>query len=89
MGGYENAEHEQTQTAAAPLWLRLLPDPSPGGARATLGAAAAYKCEHVPQVLLALLAVCGLLAVEAVQPAVFVLLTAVEAVQPAVVPSRG
>ena len=39
-GGHENAERDQTQTAPAPLWLRLLSDPSPGGAMATLGAAA-------------------------------------------------
>ena len=41
--GYENAERDQTQTAPAPLWLRHLPDPSPGGAMATLGAAATAR----------------------------------------------
>ena len=29
-GGYENAEPDKTKTAAAPLWLRLLPETSTG-----------------------------------------------------------
>ena len=45
-GGYENAEPDKTKTAAAPLWLRLLPDISNDGARATLGAAAANTCRR-------------------------------------------
>ena len=56
-GGYENAEPDKTKTAAAPLWLRLLPETSTGWRQSDPGCSGG---EHVPQVLLAQLAMSGL-----------------------------
>ena len=54
--GYENAERDQTQTAPAPLWLRLLPDILNDGARATRAQLSSYRGEQMPQVMFAQLA---------------------------------
>ena len=64
-GGYENAERDQTQTAPAPLWLRLLPDILNDGARATRAQLSSYRGEQMPQVMLAHLAMVGFRVVEA------------------------